>query len=249
MPRIDRMVTNIKKFGVFKPNRYLVEFTGVIGAFDLIMGNRLSLMCNSISVPGRSIASTTDDTGLGPNREIPYAPFYENEMSMEFYLAKDMWERKIFEAWMDAVVDPRSGRMAYPKDYLCEAYVYVLNEFDFPLYRIRLEEVFPKSVSSIEMTNLASDIARQSVTLSFTRYVPTIVTLGGAVAEEFLYDIPSVRRLDNNVGDVINQAGIFGGKYGSPLNFTQLFSSWADAGKVVEKPFKNFNIGGIGTVF
>ncbi len=248
MPRIDRMVTNIKKFGVFTPNRYLIEFSGVIGAFDLIMGNRLSLYLSTVSVPGRSIASVTDDTGLGANREVPYAPFYENELNLDFYLGKDMWERKIFESWMDAVVDPISGRMAYPKDYLCEAYLYVLNEFDFPLYRIRLEEVWPKNVGPIEMTNEGGSIARQSVTLSFTRYVPTIVTLGGAVAEEFLYDIPSVRQFDNNVGNVVNEAGIFGGKYGSPLNFTQMFTSWADAGKVIEKPFKNFNLGGIGTV-
>jgi len=249
MPRIDRMVANIKKFGVFTPNKYLVEFSGLIGAFDLFMNNRLSLMCSRVNVPGRSIASVADTNSLGAQREVPYAPLYENEINFEFYLAKDMWERRIFEAWMDAVVDPASGRMAYPKDYNCDAYLYILNEFDFPLYRIRLENVWPKQVAPLELANDAGgDVAKQAITLSFSRYVPTIITTGGAVAQEFLYDIPAVRKFDNNVGGLMNDAGIFGGRFGNPLNFSQLFTSWADAGAIVEKPLQNFNLGGIGTV-
>jgi len=249
MPRIDRMVANVRKFGVFTPNRYLIEFSGLVGAFDLFMGNRLSLMCNRINVPGRGIASSPDSNALGPSSEIPYAPLYENELEIEFYLAKDMWERRTFESWMDTIVDPASGRMAYFKDYACDAYIYILNEFDFPLYRIRLEEVWPKQVGAIELSNEGgSDIARQSITLNFSRYIPTIVTTGGAVAEEFLYDIPSVRKFDTNTGGLMNDLGIFGGKFGNPLNYSQTFQSWADAGAIIEKPLQNFNLGGIGTI-
>lgn len=249
MPRIDRFISNVRKFGVFSPNKYLIEFSGLIGAFDLFQGNRLSLMCNRVSIPARSIASITNTNALGPNTEMPYMPLYENELQFEFYLAKDVWERRIFEAWMDAVVDPVSGKMSYYKDYACIAYIYVLNEFDFPIYRIRLEGVWPKQVDALELGNEnGSEIARQGIILAFERYVPTIVTLGGAVGEEFLYDIPSVRQLDNNVGGLMNDAGIFGGKFGNPLNFSQLFTSWADAGAVVEKPFTNFNLGGLGTI-
>lgn len=249
MPRIDRMVANIQKFGVFTPNRYLVEFSGLLGVMDMFMGNRLSLMANTISVPGRSIASSPDETGLGPSREMPYAPIYENELSIEFYLGKDVWERRAFEAWMDAIVDPASGRLGYPKDYMCDAYIYVLNEFDLPIYRIRLEEVWPKAVGPLEMSNEGgSEIAKQTITLNFTRYVPTIITLGGAVAQEFLYDIPEVRKADTQIGGVMNDIGIFGGKFGNPLNFSTLFQSWADAGQVVERPLQNFNLGGIGNL-
>lgn len=249
MPRIDRMVANIRKFGIFTPNKYLIEFSGLIGAFDIFQNNRLSLMCNRVSVPARSIASLPDNNGLGPSREVPYAPLYENELQFEFYLAKDVWERRVFEAWMDATIDPVSGRMAYFKDIACDAYIYILNEFDFPIYRIRLENVWPKQVDAVELSNEnGGEIARQGIILSFQRYVPTIVTLGGAVGQEFLYDVPSVRQLDNNVGGLMNDAGIFGGKFGNPLNFSQVFTSWADAGAVVEKPFTNFNLGGLGTI-
>ena len=247
MPRIDRMISNIKKFGVFTPNKYLVEFTGFLGMTDLAMGNRLSLMCSSVSLPGRSIASTPDKNAAGPMREIPYESLYASEISMTFYLGKDLWERRIFETWMDTIIDPVSGRLGYYKDYASEMYMYVLNEFDMPIYRIRLEEVFPKQVGEIEFSNEGgADIAKQTITLAFRRYVPTIITFGGAVAEEFLYDIPGVREFDDQTGTVINDLGILGGKYGNPFNFSQLFETWADGGAAIEKKLSNFNIGGLG---
>ena len=249
MPRIDRMITNIRKFGVFTPNRYLIEFSGLLGVMDFAQGNRLSLMANTVSVPGRSIASSPNETSLGPSREMPYAPIYENELSIEFYLGKDVFERRAFEAWMDAIVDPTSGRLGYPKDYMCDAYIYILNEFDMPIYRIRLEEVWPKSVGPLEMSNAGGgEIAKQTITLNFTRYVPTIITLGGAVAAEFMYDIPAVRRIDDAVGGAMNELGIFGGKFGNPLNFSTLWQSWAKSGQVIERPLQNFNLGGLGNL-
>lgn len=247
MPRIDRMVANIKKFGVFAPNKYLIEFSGFLGFADLIQGNRLSLMCSSCSIPGRSVTGTPDKSSAGPMREIPYEPLYTSELLFTFYLGKDMWERRIFETWMDGIVDPVSGRFGYYNDYTSDAYMYVLNEFDMPIYRIRLEEVYPKQVGEIEFSNEGgSEIAKQTITLAFRRYVPTIITFGGAVAEEFLYDNPEVRKLDNKTGSVINDLGILGGKYGNPFNFSQLFEKWADAGAVVEKSVTKFNLGNMG---
>jgi len=247
MPRIDRMITNIKKFGVFTPNKYLIEFSGLMGAFDMVMGNRLSLMCSSCVVPGRSLASTPDKSAAGPMREIPYESLYSSEVTLTFYLGKDMWERRTFETWMDTIIDPVSGRHSYYRDYVSNMYIYVLNEFDMPIYRIRLEEVFPKQVSEIEFTNEGgTDVAKQTITLAFRRYVPTIITFGGAVAQEFLYDNPSVREFDNQTGSLINDLGILGGQYGNPFNFSQMFESWADAGGVVERSVGSFNLGTLG---
>tara|TARA_Y100000310_G_scaffold306327_1_gene347374 strand:- start:582 stop:1190 length:609 start_codon:yes stop_codon:yes gene_type:complete len=198
-------------------------------------------------IPGRSVATTPDKNSSGPMREIPYEPLYTSELTLTFYLGKDMWERRIFETWMDGIVDPVTGRFGYYRDYTSDAYLYILNEFDMPIYRIRLEEVFPKQVSEIEFTNEGgADIARQSITLGFRRYVPTIITFGGAVAEEFLYDIPAVRDFDSSMGSVINDLGILGGKYGNPFNFSQMFEKWADGGGVVEKQVSSFNLGGLG---
>jgi len=166
---------------------------------------------------------------------------------MSFYLAKDMWERRIFETWMDAIVDPVSGRFGYYKEYSSDVYIYVINEFDMPIYRIRLEESYPKQVSEIELSNEGgSEIARQAITLSYRRYVPTIITHGGASSEEFLYDIPAVRDFDDSAGSLLNDLGILGGRYGNPLNFSQLFEKWADAGAVVERKITKFNLGGLG---
>ena len=250
MPRIDRMLANIKKFGVFTPNKYLIEFSGVLGIADLALGNRLSLMCNSMVIPGRSIATTPDKSSSGPLREIPYEPLYSSEITLSFYLAKDLWERRIFETWQDTIVDPVTGRLGYYNDYTCNVWMYVLNEFDMPLYRIRLDEVFPKAVSEIEFTNEGgSEVAQQAITLSFRRYVPTIVNFGLAVAEEFLYDIDAVREFDDSAGSLINDVGILGGKYGNPFNYSSVIEKWAEAGAVVDKKVTRVNIGNFSEYF
>ena len=82
--------------------------------------------------------------------------------------------------------------------------------------------------------------------MSYRRYVPTIITHGGASSEEFLYDIPAVRDFDDSAGSLLNDLGILGGRYGNPLNFSQLFEKWADAGAVVERKITKFNLGGLG---
>tara|TARA_B100001094_G_scaffold333417_1_gene411904 strand:- start:39291 stop:40046 length:756 start_codon:yes stop_codon:yes gene_type:complete len=250
MPRIDRMIANIKKFGVFAPNKYLIEFSGILGIADLALGNRLSLMCTSMTLPGRSIATTPDRNSSGPQREIPYEPLYSGEVNLSFYLAKDLWERRIFETWQDTIVDPITGRLGYYKDYTCDMFMYVLNEFDMPIYRIRLEEVFPKAVSEVEFTNQGgNEVAQQTMTLSFRRYVPTIVNFGLAVAEEFLYDIDAVREFDDSAGSLINDVGILGGKYGNPFNYSQVIERFADAGAVVNKKVTKVNLGNFSNWF
>jgi len=247
MPRIDRMINNIKKFGVFTPNKYLIEFSGFLGISDFAQGNRMSLMCNSVSAPGRSIATAPDKNYAGPSREIPYDSLYGSEITLNLFLGKDMWERRVFETWMDGIVDPRSGRLAYYDDYKCDMYIYVLNEFDMPIYRIRVEEVFPKAIGELTLSNEGGGaIAQQSVTLAFRRYVPTIISFGGAVAAEFLYDVPAVRNFDEGLGGTLQELGILGGEYGNPFNFSQLFEVWADGGAATLQEITGFNIGGMG---
>ena len=245
--RIDRMVNQIKKFGVFKPNQYLIEFGGMLGAADLMLFNRMSLMCSSCSIPARSIASTEDKNSAGPQEHMPYESLYGGELNLTFYLAKDLWERRIFETWMDLVIDPVSGRLGYYRDYTTEMYIYVLNEFSMPIYKIRIEEVWPKAVSELALSNEGgAEVAKQTVTLAFKKFVPTIVTVGMAHAEEMLYEINAVRQFDESLGGFINDLGILGGRYGNPLNFSQVFDSFASDGRVITQPVNHFNMGSLG---
>jgi len=245
--RIDRMVNQIKKFGVLKPNQYLIEFGGMVGAADLMLFNRMSLMCSSVSLPARSIATVEDKNSAGAAENIPYAPIYGGELEISFYLAKDLWERRIFETWMDMIIDPVTGRLGYYRDYTTEMYIYVLNEFSMPLYKIRLEDVYPKAVGAVALSNEGgTEVAKQTITISFKRYVPTIVTVGLAHAEEMLYEVNAVREFDEALGGFINNAGILGGKFGNPLNFSQVFDSFARDGRVVTQPINKFNLGSLG---
>lgn len=246
MPRIDRMIGNIRKFGVFTPNKYLIQFSGLVGNADLFMGNRLSLMCAEMNLPGRSLTTNEEMIGSGPQRKIPYDVQYSGETSLKFYMAKDLWEKRIFEAWMDLVVDPKTGRHGYYKDYICDMFMIVLNEFDFPLYRVRLEEVYPQSIADVAFTNEGgSEIASIDITFGYRRYVPEVVSLSGAVLQEFLYDISAVRDLDNAAGSIINDLGVFGGRFGNPLNYSTVIEKYADAGAVVDKGFSKISFGSL----
>jgi hypothetical protein len=192
MARIIDMVNRVNQYGTLRPNRFKVEFVGAAieeaskGYYTTYKQsngkeqyqNRISLSCKTFSMPGRGI-STNEYKTRGLLRKIPYGRIYTNEVSCTLLLGAEMWERKIFERWMDSVVDPLSGKFHYYDSYISDAFVTLYTDKDEPVYKICLKEVYPTNIDNLELDTSSTDgLLEQNVTFAFRTYYPIDISGG-----------------------------------------------------------------------
>jgi len=254
MPNISDMVAKVNRYGVVRQNNYKVVFSGLVGQSDSIIGSpdgangsssnnfdtRMSLSCDSVSLPGRSL-STNEFKTIGIAREVPYQQLFSGDIAMTFVFGKDMFERKVFETWMDYIINPINNRFKYYDDYVATVDIVMFDLTESPIYKAHIEEIYPKEIGPIELSNTGSDLAKQTITFSFRKYVPMDVSQGG-----FGSTVPSGF---NNI------SGFLGGlnpDVGSSnigldvLNWIDrgrsTYEKYADSGAVVNRELRNFDV-------
>jgi len=170
--------------GVARPNRYLVRFwlnsklkTGTYGQniqggpppkqrndyyTNAEMLRNINMMCNKVTMPSRDV-NTTKHITYGPGREMPYAYSYPGNIECTFYGDKYLRQRAFFEAWQTQMFSEDSHNMNYYDDYIGHMDIYQLGassgagDRDRITYAVRLEEVYPETIGSIEYDYGAND--------------------------------------------------------------------------------------------
>jgi hypothetical protein len=251
MANISEMISKVNRYGVVQQNNYKVVFSGLVGQSDAVIGSpgglnnfdtRMSLSCDSVSIPGRSL-STNEFKTIGVGREVPYQQLFSGDLAMTFVFGKDMFERKVFETWMDYIVNPVNNRFKYYDDYVATVDVVMFDSTESPVYKAHVEEVYPKEIGPIELSNSGSDLARQTVTFSFRKYVPIDVSeanggFGSSVPSGFNNVSSFLGSLNPNIGS---------SNIGSDVldwveRGRQTYERYADSGSVVKRKLKNFNV-------
>ena len=200
MPRVADLVSRIQKYGNLPANNWKITFgkvstdeasKGMYVTSNVVMPegdtrqtyyNRMSLSCDSINVPGRSIASIVDGA-IGVGAEQPYTRLYEGDLTVVMIIGREAYERKIFEDWMDQISHPRSGRLSYYKDYTCDAELTLYDKQDIPRYKVIFEEVYPKMVSPIQLSNETPDVIRQQLDFAYRLYRPVDLNATSATSD------------------------------------------------------------------
>jgi len=165
--------------GVARPSRYLVRFwlnsklkTGNYGQ-DIQGGpppkqrnsyytsgdmlRNINMMCSKVTMPSRDI-NTTKHITYGPGREMPYAYSYPGAIECTFYADKYLRQRAFFESWQSQIFSEDTHNMNYYDDYIGNMDIYQLGasggegDRDRITYAVRLEEVYPETIGSIDYT-------------------------------------------------------------------------------------------------
>ena len=148
-PSIERIFSSVVNNGHLSPARYEVQVTcpslnhplmKVLGV-DVNINERLSVSCESVSMPGRSVSSQPNKI-YGPVREMPYEKLYSGDLDLEFRVGKDMFERLYFEKWMDLVTFQGNHHMNYMDNYAGTVTIAQLDHDDNIIYQIELFEVY-----------------------------------------------------------------------------------------------------------
>ena len=157
---VTEFTGKIGKLGLASPNKFKVQFENIPVTDS---NSVLNFMCESVDLAGRQVQSTMDNQ-YGLRREIAYnAPTY-NPLSITFLCTENMDEKRILDKWNNICVEANYNfDVGYYKDYASgKMRVTTLDSSGTAeKYWIEYQEVWPKSVQSVNMSH-----ATQNNTLS-----------------------------------------------------------------------------------
>lgn len=155
---LNQFISKVKTEGLLTGTHYYVVFGDQTG-------REISLMCDSVNLPGMTNA-TTDYRLFGENREVPYLPIYPN-LDLSFISDREMKVKQYFEQWSNAVVDKTTRAVGYYSNYVKQLDIIVTDKEGKAVYCARVFEAYPKAIQDIRFGFDNKDIIRVSVSLAF----------------------------------------------------------------------------------
>ena len=224
---INRFIAQINQGeGLARPTRYLViiqppqkvydhsnEFDMTPARNDLESGEtkrNVGMMCNKVTLPNRDI-NTEPHTMYGPRREMPYAYSFSGNIECTFYGDKFLRQRQFFENWQKKIMNIETHNMGWYDDYVGTMDIFQLGSFsaeqdrDRTTYAVRLYEVYPQTIGSIDYSYGAVDTTVNiPITLNFRTWRNlTIDQVNGATVGSAFGKMPTIK--------ASNEFGLFGG--------------------------------------
>ena len=184
--------------GFARPNRFLVRFylpskmkLGIFGmeknevgpppqqTFDPYssaeMQKNVGLMCSKVTIPSRDV-NTTENIIYGPGRKMPYGYSYSGELETTFYGDKFLRQRLFFEQWQEKIFSTQTHNLNFYNDYVGTMDIYQLGQFatendrESVTYGVRLHEVYPQTIGSIDYAYGEEGIVNVPITLNFRNW-------------------------------------------------------------------------------
>ena len=225
---INRFIAQINQGeGLARPTRYLViiqppqkvenpyasQFDMTPGRNDLESGEtkrNVGMMCNKVTLPNRDI-NTEPHTMYGPRREMPYAYSFSGNIECTFYGDKFLRQRQFFENWQKKIMNIETHNMGWYDNYVGTMDIFQLGSFsaeqdrDRTTYAVRLYEVYPQTIGSIDYSYGAVDTTVNiPITLNFRTWRNlTIDQVNGATVGSAFGKMPTIK--------ASNEFGLFGG--------------------------------------
>ena len=152
--------------GYAVPNRFEVIIAPPGG--ENAQSKKISLRCESVTLPGRNLNTLTDSNIYGPTREVVNGVTYAEDISMTFQASAELDERRFFEKWQELAFNKQTWNVGYYDDYVSTVEIYLLDKQDQRRYGIKLIEAFPKTIGGTDLSQSANnEIIKIPVSFSF----------------------------------------------------------------------------------
>jgi hypothetical protein len=126
----------------------------------------VSILCDSVTLPGRQIATADLATNILPMK-IPYG-YINDDVTMTFHITNDHFMKKYFENWFNRMFDRNRMIAKYRSDFVTDVIIQQLDQRNVPVYSISLKNAFPTTITSYELTNSGENQTQKlSITLSY----------------------------------------------------------------------------------
>ena len=170
-----------------------------------------SMRCESVSMPGRTLATSEDTNIYGPVREIVDGVVYAGDVEMLFQASSDLKERVFFEDWQRRAFSEETWDVRYHAEYVSEVQIYLLDKQDQRRYGIRLHEAYPKTIGPVALNQApATEIIKIPVSFSFRWWETLDVTRQAPSLKEKIFStvINTVERnISRNIPSVLSKLG------------------------------------------
>ena len=170
-----------------------------------------SMRCESVSMPGRTLATSEDTNIYGPVREIVDGVVYAGDVEMLFQASSDLKERVFFEDWQRRAFSEETWDVRYHAEYVSEVQIYLLDKQDQRRYGVRLHEAYPKTIGPVALNQApATEIIKIPVSFSFRWWETLDVTRQAPSLKEKIFStvINTVERnISRNIPSVLSKLG------------------------------------------
>ena len=158
----------------------------------------IDLLCRQAEIPGKQII--TSDRVIGMTRERVANGYAVPDVSMTFYCLNDYGIKRYFENWKSSIINEETGEIGYKRDYVKQIKIHQLRKpvltkqleagpinLNFGLggdfvYSVVLEDAFPTSIQTIQLTNELDALAELTVQISYTNVKQIEETSVGGVS-------------------------------------------------------------------
>jgi hypothetical protein len=153
--------------GFARTNFFAVTFNGPASITpDPVIVNAL---CESAQLPGRSI-STFEHGMIRHAIKRPYG-YINDDVTLTFYVTNDFYIKKLWEAWLNTVINDVNDKVGYRDDYAQDIVISVLNLNHNEIHQVTLTKAYPITINAIELNNGSeNELMRLTVTLTYEDY-------------------------------------------------------------------------------
>jgi uncharacterized membrane protein YgcG len=153
----------------------------------------LRLQCESTELPGYNV-NTVDNRYYGVAEPIASAPTSFADITLTFICAGDMWEKKLFDRWINFIVPINNYNPRYKDDYSSQIEI---SQFDgvatsdnpvtqtaTRIYYAKLFGAFPVSIGTLSLNWADDGIHRLPVTFRYDYWLPGPENLATTTQEQ-----------------------------------------------------------------
>lgn len=164
----DTFFSEVLTKGVSKPNRFEVEIFSPFGGDDKF----ISLWCQSVELPGRTMESQPNDNIYGPTHEIAQGIVLNGTIAMTFLLDEKLEIKRYFDDWQKKIYNPDTYDMYYYVDYVKDINIKQLDRNDKVVFNCKVFEAFPKTIELITLdANSRSEASKLSISMAFRDWI------------------------------------------------------------------------------
>ena len=180
---IDNFRAEVLGGGLAKANRFEVIFTAprCVSGFNT---GKVSMFAENAQLPIARVNTSTQRIFGPPTQHPQYAEYGGDNISIQFYLDREMNVKRFFDTWINGVVSKDTYTAFYQENYLSSGMsISQLDEKDTVMYRAKFEDLFPISVNPVMLDHGQSNtVSRLNVTFAYRIW--RVETTGTTAAPE-----------------------------------------------------------------
>lgn len=192
---ITRFMSSINSRSVLKNNRFFAQFGfpagSYMGSSSALDAGLLRIRCDSVTLPGVSLASADGPPrlGYGPMEKHPYSAMFE-DLTLTFMVDAGSQVHKMFYDWVGCIVNfegygastlkrastknPTSANayeVGYRDNYAATLTVGVYKDNDRPSMTFTAYNVFPMGLPQSNMNWAEGEILRLNIPFAYTDFI------------------------------------------------------------------------------